>query len=209
MTLTPARSSSADMRLVASSPSTPGIRMPVSTTSHAPGGRDPGQAAAQQGGLPDPAVEGALHHQQNLRADCRPWFGGTLPQATTRWLRVCASVRLRRPRTDPSAAAAAIAGTAGSDAPVTAPSHGRWSRTSQQENPSHAAVLRPAWHADQAAGVCPGHGLDHVDHWPWVRSGVVTADLDDTCLPGWYRVRKARKSKSGSGLCTRGHAAVA
>src|SRR6516165_12402657 len=100
--------------------------------------------------------------------------------AFTGWFSACAPARLRQPRTGPGAGGVAIAGTPGSDAPATTPSRGRWSRARQRGNPSHAAILRPAWHAHLAAKVCPGPGLVPLHSRPWVRSGVVTVDLDDT-----------------------------
>src|SRR5580658_6813012 len=108
-------------------------------------------------------------------------------------------VHLRRPRTGPSAAAATIACIAGWGASVAETRCGRCCRTSRRESPLRVAIPCPAWQANLAARGSPGTGLAHVDHRPWVRSRVVTGDLEGTC-PGWCRVRRSRKSCLPGGL---------
>src|SRR5271170_2222236 len=97
-----------------------------------------------------------------------------------------AKVHLRRPRTGPSAAAATIACIAGWGASVAETRCGRCCRTSQRESPLRVAIPCSAWQANLAARGSPGTGLAHVDHRPWVRSRVVTVDLESPC-PRWVQ----------------------
>ena len=90
--------------------------------------------------------------------------------ASRRALRVTA--RLRPSRKDPGAVAAPTAYNPGSDGPGNGAHRGSRHRGHRPGNPSHAAALRPACHADPFLSVCQEPGFSLLGCCSLLHSGV-------------------------------------